>query len=105
TWAQEVLQRQIQPGVDIEWDDLVPYPCTCKIERIPDKDYVKVKDLEAWPDGNVYLPGLRALLMQHRDVAKRASETARARGQTPSPDTHGHAARAPSPRPPPASRG
>jgi hypothetical protein len=99
TWTQDILQKQIQPGVTIDWDDLVPYPCTCKIERVPDKDYVKVKDLEAWGDGNVHLPGLRALLMQHRDVAKRASETARARGQVLPSDTNGTTPAAPSAAP------
>ena len=67
--------------------------CRCRVK------YVKVKDLEAWGDGNVYLPGLRALLMQHRDVAKRASETARARGQAPSSGTNGQTTATPSPAP------
>jgi hypothetical protein len=77
-WTQEMLQRQIPVGEEIDWDSLVPYPCTCKIERIDGKDYVRVKDLEAWPDGQQYLPSLRALLLQHKAAAQRASASARA---------------------------
>ena len=77
-WAQELLQRQIPVGEVIDWDALLPFPCTIKVEHPDGADYVRVGSFEAWPDGQPYLEQLRPLILQHRATTQRASASARA---------------------------
>jgi hypothetical protein len=96
-WAQEILQRQIPVGEVIDWETLLPYPCTVKVEHPDGAEYVRISGFEAWPDGHQYLPQLRALLLHHQQVAAQASQSARAvRGM---PQANGHE---PAPAPAPA---
>ena len=51
-WAQELLQRQIPVGEVIDWDALLPFPCTIKVEHPGDADYVRVGALKPGPMGS-----------------------------------------------------
>ena len=50
-WTKQILGHDIPPGQSVQWDDLYPAPCRIKVEREAGKDFIKVLDVEAWPDG------------------------------------------------------
>jgi hypothetical protein len=50
-WTKQLLGRDIPPGQSVNWDTLYPVPCRVKVERTPGKDFIKILDVEAWPDG------------------------------------------------------
>jgi hypothetical protein len=52
TWATQMLGRQLAVGEGVNWDELYPVPCRVKIEREPDKDFIKIGNVEAWLEGN-----------------------------------------------------
>jgi hypothetical protein len=63
-WTSQLLGRQIAPGESVDYDTLYPVPCVCKVERDPGKDFAKITDVEAWPEGAQYLtPDFKTLLL------------------------------------------
>jgi hypothetical protein len=54
TWTKQMLARDIPPGQSINWDTLYPVPCRVKVERTPGKDFIKILDVEAWPEGGAF---------------------------------------------------
>jgi hypothetical protein len=69
TWAVQVLRRQIGPGEEVDWDTLYPVPCRVKVERTPGKDFIKVIDVEAWPEGQPFTVSLAEPLRRARAEA------------------------------------
>jgi hypothetical protein len=66
TWTCQLLQRQFQGGAGVEWDDHFPLACRIKVGRDAGKDYIKIEDVEAWPEGAAALATLREQLQQLR---------------------------------------
>lgn len=54
-WTCQLLGRHIQPGESVNYDPLFPLPCSVKVTRAPGKDFIKIIDVEGWPDGAQYL--------------------------------------------------
>lgn len=54
TWTVQLLRSQIAPGQSVNWDTLYPVPCRVKVERTPGKDFIKILDVEAWPEGQPF---------------------------------------------------
>jgi hypothetical protein len=54
TWTKQLLGRDIPPGQSVNWDALYPVPCRVKVERTPGKDFIKILDVEAWPEGQPF---------------------------------------------------
>lgn len=67
-WTTQLLGRQIAPGESVNYDQLYPLPCRVKVSRDPGKDYVKIVDVEAWPDGQQGLPTLKDALLRAREA-------------------------------------
>jgi hypothetical protein len=66
TWGTQMLGRAIPVGEGIDWDALYPVPCRIKVLKEPGKDFVKVLDVEAWPEGPEHLPSLLDRLLSLR---------------------------------------
>ena len=96
-WACALLGRQIQAGETIDYDPLFPLPCRIKTTKEPGKDFVKVTDVESWPEGQQALApikdallGLRATILQQPPpvippAAPPASAATPAPSQPPAP--------------------
>ena len=69
TWTKQILGRDIPPGQSVDWDTLYPAPCRVKVERQTGKDFIKVLDVEAWPDGGVVAQALTEPLTRARAEA------------------------------------
>lgn len=87
TWTQELLGREIQPGECVDLDPLMPLPCRIKMER--NGEYVNIKDIERWPEGQALLT--EAIKAQLRTLLDRGNEA------QPAPQ---QPAMAPAPTPP-----
>jgi hypothetical protein len=103
TWTCQLLQRQLPVGVGVDWDDHVPLACRIKVSREAGKDFIKVDDLEAWPEGAQHLPLLQGRLQQLRVEREAAAAVAMAQGATMAPDPAVSAPKAPAPSPAPQS--
>jgi hypothetical protein len=86
TWSCQLLQCAQLPVAGVDWDAHVPLPCRVKVGRIAGKDYIRVEDLEAWPEGAQYLPLLQAQLQQLRVEREAAAAVAMAQRATMAPD-------------------
>src|SRR5262245_25744011 len=71
TWACALVGRTIQAGETIDYELLYPLPCRLKTVKDPGKDFVKITDVESWPEGGQALApikeallGLRMTIMQ-----------------------------------------
>jgi hypothetical protein len=53
-WTKQLLGRDTPPGQSVNWDTLYPVPCRVKVERTPGKDFIKILDVEAWPEGQPF---------------------------------------------------
>jgi hypothetical protein len=69
TWTAQLLRQQIAPGQSVNWDTLYPVPCRVKVERTPGKDFVKVLDVEAWPEGQPFTVSMAESLQRARAEA------------------------------------
>jgi hypothetical protein len=87
TWTTQLLGYQIAPGGSVDYDALFPVPCSVRVTREPGKDYIKIVDVEAWPEGAALLT----------DTLRMALTDLLAQPPTPAP------APAPAPTPAPAS--
>lgn len=70
-WTCQLLGRTIVSGESVDFDPLYPLPCRIKVAKEPGKDFIKIIDVESWPDGQQHLPamtdtllGLRAKILQ-----------------------------------------
>ena len=97
TWACQLLQRQLPVGAGVEWDEHVPLACRIKVSREAGKDYVKIEDVEAWPEGAQVLPTVQDLLQQLRTEIEATAPPL----PEPAPPANGQpqAAQAPAPAP------
>lgn len=66
TWASQLLGRAIAVGESIDFDTLYPAPCRVKVVKEPGKDFIKVLDVEAWPEGQQHLPAIKEALLSLR---------------------------------------
>lgn len=55
TWTSQILNKTIAPGESVNLDPMLPLPCSVKVSRDPGKDFVKIEDVEAWPEGAALL--------------------------------------------------
>jgi hypothetical protein len=85
TWARQMLAREIFPGQSVNWDTLYPVPCRVKVERTPGKDFIKVLDVEAWPDGQPFTVSMAEPLRLARAEAVAAPAPVIPPLDTPSP--------------------
>jgi hypothetical protein len=76
-WTCQLLQRQIAPGESVNYDPLYPLPCSVRVTREVGKDYVKIVDVEAWPEGAALLT----------DTLRAALKDLVAQSPTPPPDS------------------
>jgi hypothetical protein len=97
TWACQLLQRQLPVGAGVDWDEYIPLPCRIKVSREAGKDYIKIEDVEAWPDGTQALSTVKELLQQLRTEIETTAPPVPEQMTTP-PATHGHA-QPPAPQP------
>ena len=67
-WACALLGRQIQAGESIDYDPLFPLPCRIKTTKEPGKDFVKVTDVESWPEGQPALAPIKDALLSLRAI-------------------------------------
>jgi hypothetical protein len=73
TWACQLLQRQLPAGAGVDWDEHLPLACRVKVTRQEGKDYIKIDDMEAWPEGTQYLSAVQGLLAQCRAEVEAAT--------------------------------
>jgi hypothetical protein len=66
SWSCQLLQRQLPAGAGVDWDEHLPLACRIKVSREAGKDYVKIEDVDAWPDGAQAFATVQALLQQLR---------------------------------------
>ena len=110
TWTKQMLARDIPPGQSVNWDTLYPVPCRVKVERTPGKDFIKMLDVEAWPEGQPFTVSMAEPLRLARAEAVAAPPPVIPPLDTPAPQAHaspaaatrghavlGHAARRPGP--------
>jgi hypothetical protein len=69
-WACALLGRVIQRGETVSFDSLDPLPCRIKTEKRAEGDFIKVLELEPWPEGAQLLPSLKAMLLQLREQVR-----------------------------------
>ena len=77
-WACALLGRQIQTGELDYYDPLFPIPCRIKTTKEPGKDFVKVTDVESWPEGQQALAPSKDVLL-----GLRATSCTTASGHSP----------------------
>lgn len=90
TWTCQILGRHIAPGESVNYDTLYPLPCSVKVTREPGKDYIKIVDVEGWPEGatlltDAFKEALREVLAQPPTSAVAASTQAAAPTPAPQP--------------------
>jgi hypothetical protein len=66
TWACQLLGRTIASGESVDFDPLYPIPCRIKTSKDPGKDFIKITDVESWPEGQQPLPAMKDALLSLR---------------------------------------
>jgi hypothetical protein len=101
TWTRQLLGRDIPPGQSVNWDTLYPVPCRVKVERTPGKDFIKILDIEAWPEGQPFTVSMAEPLRLARAEAVAAPVPVIPPQGTPAPAAAGAQPWMTQPPPPP----